>query len=95
MTEHPTKPCEGCQAPILWARATGRKAEAVPLNPEPVAAGSYRINVDTAGDVRCRKLTPTERTTTGFGAKLYQSHLDTCPRADDYRRRYLKGPSNG
>ena len=94
MTEHPTKPCEACQAPILWAKTSDRKEVPVPLNPEPNTAGTYRLHVDTAGQPRCRKLTPTEKLRTGFGVKLHQSHLETCPRADDYRRQYVRGPSS-
>lgn len=91
MTAPEALSCDHCLRPVLTARTVDRKAALLILDAEPTTAGQYRINTDTAGILRCRKLTPTEHGRTGFGAKLYQIH--TCPRADDYRRRYLKGPA--
>lgn len=79
MTDYPTKLCEGCAQPVIWARTTGRKTDRIPLDPEPTTAGSYRLNRDTADQVRARKLTPTERTTTGFGAKAVPLPLRHLP----------------
>lgn len=78
MDKWPTQPCELCHEQVISATEIGRKATRLKFNPLPNTAGSYRLNMGVGGETRCRRLTPTERSTTGFGAKLYQLHLQTC-----------------
>lgn len=72
--------CDRCGAPVHTTRAADRKAGLVIVDAEPTSAGQYRLNEDVQGMLRARKLTPTERARTGFGAKLYRNHEDTCTR---------------
>lgn len=69
--------CELCKIEVVHAilSTNGTKIDLLPI---PAVGGSYRLSEGAKGWV-ARKLTPTERVTTGFGTKAYFKH--DCPRA--------------
>jgi hypothetical protein len=69
--------CADCRIAVIHATLVSNGAK-IDLLPEPIVEGSYRLSEGPKGRM-ARKLTPTEKLTTAWGAKLYAKH--DCPQA--------------
>lgn len=70
--------CRTCKQRVRWART--ERGNAIPLDPEPAANGSIRLDDGVAFVVP-------EADRAAFAGELYLSHFATCPDAAQHRRR--------
>jgi hypothetical protein len=86
MTRFTAEPCRSCDAMVIWCVTTAGKA--MPVDVDPVPAGTIRIEQRGGPNPVARVLTKAELARTGFGAAtLRTSHFATCPQADQWRHR--------
>jgi hypothetical protein len=77
-----TKPCESCQAPIVWAKTpTGAR---MPVNPAPDATGNIVLSDGPKpGDPPLAVVTHMSQ---ALDRPRYKSHFATCPNAKLHRK---------
>lgn len=82
----PTKPCEACKAPIIWARSAAGDRIAVDAAPSVPPEGQKAVLLyGIAGFPLAEVVTNPARL---FGrTTVYRRHLDTCPFQAHYRSR--------
>lgn len=86
MSRPPTRPCQHCAEPIVFAiTAAGRRQ---PLNPDPDPAGNVAVLRDATGTLRARVPSP-DLPLMGY-ERLHMPHAATCTRT---RRRPAASPS--
>ena len=70
-----TRPCNGCGAPIVWARLEGEPGKWIPLDPKPAV---YRVIWQETGAYASRA--------NGGEFTGMVSHFVTCPKASEFSR---------
>lgn len=79
--------CRSCGAPIRFARTA--RGRFLPLDREPSPDGNVLVWRGQASVVRAGQLAAVQQRARGGDADglLYMPHWQSCPHADDWRRR--------
>jgi hypothetical protein len=78
----PLQRCQGCAAPILWAR-WAESGKAVPVDAQVTPQGNLVLSVSAStGQVTAATFSPEAHR----GRNRYVAHFATCPQAKKHRR---------